>query len=1025
MVPVNLQVDINQIENLGEDVIVSVRSNLTSWSPVGMDDSDGDGIYEKTINIGASVGQSTEFVYVFRLQSIVNGLSIVQYEGSGGNDCLYDGSDYGYELAGNVRILSVPSQVPSDFNVSTCWDECTATCEVEEPIFVDCNGNEAPENWLGDGYCDNGVYSSNGVDIYFDCEDFNWDEGDCPDPNAEVLGCTDSTAFNYNPEANTDDGLCEAVIEGCLDEIALNFNELANISDGSCILPLFGCTDPESPNYNPLAEADNGSCVNQSCSDGEAKMILQITLDQYPGETGWILTDISTGQPVESVTAGEYTFDQANTTIPYQLCVPTSGVELVLSDTYGDGLIGLGNVEGDDGNFIMLADTEPCGGGLDTVWSLDSANFNNAIYSGPIWLPYCEIPPIFGCMDVNFVEYNVEANVDSPEECQTEKAFGCIDDSQFNFDPNANTMELVSPCNYTITLEDDAADGWGDSYLAVFHGEQEWIFTLGPGIESQSWDLVLESDKSIEVYYFQVKAPQQPIEEVEFQTLHNSFRIVREDEVELLDGGTNPFEDNGLGILQPFQPPFWNVYSAQPYCGNVCEPVVYGCIYPTNLANPDIVMFNYDSLANTYDPDIIECEPVKYGCTDPTLYGYNWTNPANTDDGSCQPWFIGCTEEEAWNYQPLANLNDSESCLYFGCIDELALNFDPTANVNNDNCIYPVFGCTNPMAFNYNVDANVDDESCIPEVYGCMDPTMWNYNELANMPSDNCIPFIYGCTDNAALNYNPIANTDNESCIPLIPGCMDVTALNYNLEATLEDGSCIEILFGCTDELAFNYNPLANVDNESCIPVVPGCTDPNAFNYNLDANLEDFSCIDVVFGCIDSLALNYNVSANVNDGSCVEIIQGCMDSEAYNYDIFVNLEDGSCLYDCGCVGEPGEPYWLNDTCYAWVLSVDVSCCVHSWDATCIKLYNYCSEEYSVGLDDLRDDEILIYPNPTTDIVNITAKKDIKIDVTNLLGETITTIENENQIDLSRFSNGMYIFNITYNNIKVQHKVIKQ
>jgi len=120
MVPVNLQVDINQIENLGEDVIVSVRSNLTSWSPVGMDDSDGDGIYEKTINIGASVGQATEFVYVFRLQSIVNGLSIVQYEGSGGNDCLYDGSDYGYELAGNVRILSVPSQVPSDFNVSTC-----------------------------------------------------------------------------------------------------------------------------------------------------------------------------------------------------------------------------------------------------------------------------------------------------------------------------------------------------------------------------------------------------------------------------------------------------------------------------------------------------------------------------------------------------------------------------------------------------------------------------------------------------------------------------------------------------------------------------------------------------------------------------------------------------------------------------------------------------------------------------------------------------------------------------------------
>jgi hypothetical protein len=53
-----------------------------------------------------------------------------------------------------------------------------------------------------------------------------------------------------------------------------------------------------------------------------------------------------------------------------------------------------------------------------------------------------------------------------------------------------------------------------------------------------------------------------------------------------------------------------------------------------------------------------------------------------------------------------------------------------------------------------------------------------------------------------------------------------------------------------------------------------------------------------------------------------------------------------------------------------------------------------------------------------------SKNDIKIDVINLLGETITTIENESRIDLSRFSNGVYIFNITYNNTLIQHKVIK-
>ena len=162
-----------------------------------------------------------------------------------------------------------------------------------------------------------------------------------------------------------------------------------------------------------------------------------------------------------------------------------------------------------------------------------------------------------------------------------------------------------------------------------------------------------------------------------------------------------------------------------------------------------------------------------------------------------------------------------------------------------------------------------------------------------------------------------------------------------------------------------------------------------------------------------------------DNGSCIEVVEGCMDQSAYNYNISANVHDSvSCLYDAGCVTGAGNPYWLNDPCYAWVISVDNYCCNSGWGDECSKLYDYCNEEFSIGLNDLREDEIIIYPNPTTDIVNITAKKDIRIDVTNLLGETITTIENDNQIYLSRFSNGMYIFNITYNIIKVQHKNIK-
>ena len=54
-----------------------------------------------------------------------------------------------------------------------------------------------------------------------------------------VSGCTDSTATNYDPLANTDDGSC--TYTGCTDSTATNYNPLANTDDGSCIyLPFTG-----------------------------------------------------------------------------------------------------------------------------------------------------------------------------------------------------------------------------------------------------------------------------------------------------------------------------------------------------------------------------------------------------------------------------------------------------------------------------------------------------------------------------------------------------------------------------------------------------------------------------------------------------------------------------------------------------------------------------------------------------------------------------------------------------------------
>lgn len=61
-----------------------------------------------------------------------------------------------------------------------------------------------------------------------------------------------------------DDSPVSAEIYGCTDPTATNFNLEASIDDGSCIYEstdISGCTDPEANNYNPEATIDDGTCV--------------------------------------------------------------------------------------------------------------------------------------------------------------------------------------------------------------------------------------------------------------------------------------------------------------------------------------------------------------------------------------------------------------------------------------------------------------------------------------------------------------------------------------------------------------------------------------------------------------------------------------------------------------------------------------------------------------------------------------------------------------------------------------------
>ncbi len=124
----------------------------------------------------------------------------------------------------------------------------------------------------------------------------------CIDTEGVVMGCTDPTAHNYNPEANQDDGSCETCSDGIL-----NGDEI---------------------------EIDCGGMLCEPCNDCLSDPITTLVLrtDYYAYETSWAIIQ----EGGATVASGN---GYANNTI-YTIDLPliSGNYEFIIADTYGDGI---------------------------------------------------------------------------------------------------------------------------------------------------------------------------------------------------------------------------------------------------------------------------------------------------------------------------------------------------------------------------------------------------------------------------------------------------------------------------------------------------------------------------------------------------------------------------------------------------------------------------------------------------------------------------------------------------------------
>jgi hypothetical protein len=149
-----------------------------------------------------------------------------------------------------------------------------------------------------------------------------------------------------------------------------------------------------------------------------------------------------------------------------------------------------------------------------------------------------------------------------------------------------------------------------------------------------------------------------------------------------------------------------------------------------------------------------------------------------------------------------------------------------------------------------------------------------------------------------------------------------------------------------------------------------------------------------------------------------------MDPIAVNYNELANTPNNdSCLYDAGCIGEAGDPYYLNDSCYAWIITIDPYCCEVAWDGACVDLYDYCQQGWPAGVPETNNG-FSVYPNPVTNVLNVQTSLNVFTEVYNAFGQLVIQGTADKRIDLTGLSKGVYQVVIKYNERTSIKKIIK-
>ncbi len=553
---------------------------------------------------------------------------------------------------------------------------------------------------------------------------------------SDLLGCTDPTACNYNPEAGVNDGSC--IPAGCTDEEACNYNPDAGCDDDSCIIGTAWYVDADGDGFGDVND-ENPICVNPC----DGTYIVTITGGAWLDEVTWSLSDVNgnvvlNGGPYGNTqNGGSFTDQVSDIEGPLTFFIETQGEFNDNQPTYS---ITTGN------GFVIANGTRPGG----TTFTLENLACG------------------FADNNLDCDDSNPNANPNNPQACPE-----CIEPAVRVIAPQANEGDLI----YTSSFE----SGWGAQVGATSITAQAVLVDDGTangelGCNDLTNSAAIDGNIAVAVRgscTFSLKA-------VNAQNAGAAALVIINNApgVQTMGGGslggevTIPVimisQEAGNTLLSAL-----NAGELVMFIGNDCETDCQGVSGGTAFI---------DGCGNCVG-GFTGLETVE-GCTDENACNYN--PQANCDNGTCiTP--DGCTDAQACNYDPEATCDDS-TCVYFdcyGCTDANGCNYDSEALIDDNSCIFPT-------TFWQDADGDGFGNPTVSDAF-CEDPGAgWVQNDIdCDDGNAQVYPGAPGTAEGVDNNCNGVIDPSEEPaevCTADLNGDGLVTALDLTI--LLADFQC-------------------------------------------------------------------------------------------------------------------------------------------------------------------------------------------------------------------------------------------